>query len=91
MTYLDNTLDMGMKVENLYIDNNDIYYKKKGLILSEVFTHGNYYSLKEMTIKLEEASNILSLTSDISVDKELNKLKEQQENSFEKTIKKMKS
>lgn len=64
---------------------------KSGLVLSELFTTNTYYSLKEITKKLEEASEILSLTSDISIEKELNKLKERQETSYEKIVKKIKN
>lgn len=77
---------------NMYLIDNIVNpLCKSGLVLSELFTTNTYYSLKEITKKLEEASEILSLTSDISVEKELNNLKERQETSYEKIMKKIKN
>lgn len=87
----DNTHIFGKISYDLYLIENIINpLCQSGLVLQDIFKENTYYSLKEITKKLESVSEVLYLTSDISVEKELKELKEYQETSFEKIVKKIK-
>lgn len=91
MTYLDNTSDMGMKVENLYIDNNDIYYKKKGLRKFAQTMKTGYLLLNDSNILLYQLLTDENLKEDKHLNRLIKTLKNFEQSEYKKVFEEIKT
>lgn len=90
MTYLDNTSDMGMKVENLYIDNNDIYYKKKGLKKFAQTMKTGYLLLNDSNILLYQLLTDENLKEDKHLNRLIKTIKDFEQNDYKNVFEEIK-